>query len=48
MEIAPQDDDLIVFAQVQPTDVDSVAIGHQAEVLLTALNTRMTPAIYGR
>ena len=47
MEIAPQNDDLIVFAQVQPTDVDSVAIGQQAEVLLTALNTRMTPAIYG-
>jgi HlyD family type I secretion membrane fusion protein len=47
MEIAPQDDDLIVHAQVQPTDIDNIAIGQRAEVRLTALNSRTTPAIYG-
>jgi HlyD family type I secretion membrane fusion protein len=47
MEIAPQDDDLIVTARVSPTDIDSIAIGQRAEVRLTALNTRATPAIYG-
>jgi HlyD family secretion protein/epimerase transport system membrane fusion protein len=47
MEIAPQDDDLVVNARVLPTDIDNVTIGQRAEVRLTALNTRTTPAIYG-
>ena len=47
MEIAPQDDDLVVNAIVMPNDVDSVAVGQTAEVRLTALNFRTTPSIYG-
>ena len=47
MEIAPQDDDLIVSAHVLPTDIDNVMVGQKAEVRLTALNARKTPAIYG-
>jgi multidrug efflux pump subunit AcrA (membrane-fusion protein) len=47
MEIAPKDDDLVVFAQVLPTDIDNVAVGQRAEVRLVALNARTTPAIYG-
>lgn len=47
MEIAPKDDDLVVFAQILPTDIDSVAVGQRAEVRLVALNARTTPAIYG-
>ena len=47
MEIAPQDDDLVVSARVSPTDIDNVAVGQRAEVRLTALNFRTTPAIYG-
>jgi HlyD family secretion protein/epimerase transport system membrane fusion protein len=47
MEIAPQDDDIVVNAIVMPNDVDSVAIGQIAEVRLTALNFRTTPSIYG-
>jgi HlyD family secretion protein/epimerase transport system membrane fusion protein len=47
MEIAPKDDDLVVNAQVLPTDIDSVAIGQKAEIRLTALNSRTTPAIFG-
>lgn len=48
MEIAPQDEDLIVTAQVMPNDIDNVEVGQRAEVRLTALNTRSTPAIYGK
>jgi HlyD family secretion protein/epimerase transport system membrane fusion protein len=47
MDISPKDDDLIVDAQVLPTDIDNVAIGQQAEIRLTALNLRTTPAIFG-
>ena len=47
MEIAPQDDDLVVNAIVMPNDIDSVAVGQTAEVRLTALNFRTTPSIYG-
>ena len=47
MEIVPQDDELIVNAQVSPTDIDNVKMGQTAEVRLTALNVRSTPSIYG-
>jgi HlyD family secretion protein/epimerase transport system membrane fusion protein len=47
MEIAPQDDDLVVSAKISPEYIDSVAIGQKAEVRLTALNVRTTPIIYG-
>ena len=47
MEIVPQDDELIVNAQVSPTDIDNVKVGQTAEVRLTALNLRSTPSIYG-
>lgn len=47
MEIAPQDDELVVNAQVSPTDIDSVVVGQRAEVRLTALNVRTTPSIFG-
>jgi HlyD family type I secretion membrane fusion protein len=47
MEIVPQDDELIVNAQISPTDIDNVKLGQIAEVRLTALNFRSTPSIYG-
>lgn len=47
MEIAPQDDDLVVQAQISPIDADIISVGQQAEIRLTALNVRMTPTIYG-
>ena len=47
MEIAPQDKGLVVDARVSPTDIDSVSVGQTAEVRLTALNLRNTPAIFG-
>ena len=47
MEIAPLRDRLLVEARVDPQDIDSVSLGQEAEVRLTALNLRMTPAIFG-
>ena len=47
MEIAPQDKGLVVDARVPPTGIDSVSVGQTAEVRLTALNLRNTPAIFG-
>lgn len=47
LEIAPSDDRLIVEARVAPQDIDSVSIGQQAEVRISALNLRMTPAVFG-
>ncbi len=43
MEIAPQDEELLVEAKVAPTDIDGVIIGLRAEVRFTALNVRETP-----
>ncbi len=47
LEIAPIDDRLIVEARVAPQDIDSVSIGQLAEVRISALNLRMTPAVFG-
>lgn len=47
MEIAPQDDDLVVQAQISPVDADIIMVGQEAEIRLTALNVRTTPTIYG-
>ncbi len=47
MEIVPQDDQLIVEARVNPTDIDVVRAGLRAEVRLTAYTTRATPNLKG-
>lgn len=47
MEIAPQDDDLVVQAQISPVDADLIIVGQEAEIRLSALNVRTTPTIYG-
>jgi HlyD family type I secretion membrane fusion protein len=47
MEIAPQDKELLVEAQVSPNDVDNIQVGQEAEVRLVSLNLRLTPSIMG-
>jgi multidrug efflux pump subunit AcrA (membrane-fusion protein) len=47
MEIAPQDEELMVEAKVAPTDVDGIALGQKVEVRFTALNLRSTPSVFG-
>jgi HlyD family secretion protein len=47
MQIIPQDDRLIVEAQVQPSDIDMVYKGQAARLRLSAFNARTTPEIDG-
>lgn len=47
LEIAPMSDRLLVEARVAPQDIDSVTTGQRAEVRLSALNMRRTPAVFG-
>lgn len=48
MGIAPQNDDLIVEARVQTTDIDGVMVGLPAEVQFTAVSQASTPRLRGR
>ena len=47
MEIVPQDEDLIITAQVMPIDVDNVAPGMRTEVRFSAFKARLTPIVLG-
>jgi len=46
-DIIPQNDKLIVEAQVQPLDIDIVKVGLPARVTLTAFKQRTTPTLDG-
>jgi HlyD family secretion protein/epimerase transport system membrane fusion protein len=48
MNIAPENDELIVRAQLQPADIDVVEIGAPATVRLTAYSQRTAKPIDGR
>jgi len=48
LEIVPSAQRLIVEAQVQPSDIDNIVVGMEAEVRLTALKQRTTPTLRGR
>jgi len=47
LDIVPQDDDMIVEARVNPTDIDVVRAGLPAEVRLTAFRQRIVPLVDG-
>ena len=46
-EILPTDVPLIIETMIARTDIDSVKVGQQASVRLTALNARTTPILMG-
>jgi len=48
MEIVPVADDLIINAQVQPLDIDSITSGLQAEVRFPAFPSRNLDVVFGR
>jgi HlyD family type I secretion membrane fusion protein len=48
MEIVPGAQRLIVEAQVQPNDIDNVALGMDTDLRLSALKQRTTPTLRGR
>lgn len=47
MDIVPQDQDLIIEAQVRPEDADDVEPGQQTEVRITAFGGRNLPIVSG-
>ncbi len=47
MDLVPEDDILIVEAQVLPTDVDNVQVGQEARLRITPFNQRATPELRG-
>jgi HlyD family type I secretion membrane fusion protein len=48
MDIVPQDDRLIIEAQVRPQDIDIVHEGLPAKVMLTAYKSRFVPRLEGK
>ena len=48
LELLPVDDELVIEARVNPTDITHVKGGQDALVRLTALNQRLTPMIEGK
>jgi HlyD family type I secretion membrane fusion protein len=48
LEIVPQNDQLVIEAQIQPVDADSVHPGMMAEVRFPSFHSRTTPMILGK
>ena len=48
LEIVPLDDQLIVEAQVQPNDIDDLAIGQSADVNFSGFKQRNAPVLIGQ
>lgn len=46
-EIVPASDELIIEARVSPMDIDRVAVGQEASIRMTAMNSRTVPTLYG-
>ena len=47
MELLPTTSELIVEAQVRPQDIDTIRLGQPANMMFSALNTRLTPQVPG-
>jgi len=48
LDIVPQNEKLIIEAQVSPLDIDRVKVGQTAEVRFSAFKTRETPKMEGK
>ncbi|WP_299619848.1 HlyD family type I secretion periplasmic adaptor subunit [Pelagibius sp.] len=48
LELVPVNDELIVEARVLPFDIDSLALGLEADVIFTAFQQRTTPKLKGQ
>ena len=48
VDIVPEEDELIIEAQVSPVDIDRVAVGQTATIRFSTFGTGSVPAIYGR
>lgn len=47
LELLPKDDRLMVEARVLPQDIDLIAVGQEADLRFSALNSRTTPLVKG-
>jgi len=48
MDLVPDDDELIIEADLRPIDIDVVHVGLDAQIRLTAFNRRSTPPVDGK
>ncbi len=48
LDIVPQEEELLIDAQVSPIDIDAVEVGMTAQVILSAYSQRRLPRIEGR
>lgn len=48
LDIVPQNDHLVVDAQIRPADIDGLQVGMPAEIRFPAFNQRTTPIIHGQ
>jgi epimerase transport system membrane fusion protein len=48
LDIVPQEDDLIIEAQVSPIDIDRVAVGQEATILFSSFGMGTAPSVYGK
>jgi epimerase transport system membrane fusion protein len=48
LDIVPQEDDLIVEAQVSPIDIDRVAVGQEATIRFSSFGMGSAPSVYGK
>ncbi len=47
MEIVPDNDTLVLEVQISPLDIDTMHVGDQAAIHISAVDNRLTPVIYG-
>lgn len=47
MEIVPNNDTLVLEVQISPLDIDSIHVNDQVAIHISAVDTRLTPVIYG-
>ena len=48
LDIVPSDDQLVVEAQIKPTDIDGIRVGLPAEIRLNTLNSYTMAPLHGR
>lgn len=47
LDIVPEDEDLVISAQVSPMDIDRIKIGAISEIRFSAFNSKTTPTMEG-
>jgi HlyD family type I secretion membrane fusion protein len=48
LDIVPENEALIIQAQISPNDVESVRAGMSADIRFSSFHTKVLPAIFGR